>query len=173
MAPSALPAGSVEHVEHVGDSAIELRIPSRLGWERAAMDLAASVARRMGFPDDRIEDIKSAVAEATANAIEHGNRGAAEHKVLVVLAPEGERLEIKVRDKSPVPFPMSGGMATAPGAGAGAAPAPSIADKLAGRSNARGWGMFLIQELVDEVEFTSSGTGNQVRMVINVAPPAR
>ena len=123
------------------------------------MDLAASVARRMGFPPDRIEDIKTAVSEATTNAIEHGNKGDAEQKVLIVLAPEGERLEIAVKDQSSTPFPSGG------------APAPLIEDKLAGLSNSRGWGMFLIKELVDEVEFTSSGAGNQVRMVVHLRPP--
>ncbi|HEU5314556.1 MAG TPA: ATP-binding protein, partial [Chloroflexota bacterium] len=128
-------------------------------WERAAMDLAASVARRMGFPPDRVDDIKTAVSEATTNAIEHGNKGATEQKVLVVLAPEGERLEIAVKDRSSTPFP------------AASAASPRIEDKLAGLSNSRGWGMFLIKELVDEVEFSSTGNGNQVRMVVHLRPP--
>ena len=53
---------------------VQLCIPSVLGWERVAVDLAASVARQMGFPSERVEDIKTAVSEATLNAIEHGNR---------------------------------------------------------------------------------------------------
>ena len=122
------------------------------------MDLAASVARRMGFPPERVEDIRTAVSEATTNAIEHGNHGDAEQKVLIVLAPEDERLEIAVKDQSSTPFPSDG------------APTPHIEDKLAGLSNTRGWGMFLIKELVDEVEFTSSGGGNQVRMVVHLKP---
>ena len=140
------------------DQTLELHLPSQLGWERAAMDLAASVARRMGFPPDRIEDIKTAVSEATTNAIEHGNKDHAEQKVLVVLAPESERLEINVTDRSDTPFPPADGQT------------PNIEDKLAGLSNTRGWGMFLIKELVDEVEFTSSGSGNQVRMVVHLKP---
>jgi len=146
------PLGSLE------DQTLELHLPSQLGWERAAMDLAASVARRMGFPADRIEDIKTAVSEATTNAIEHGNKDHAEQKVLVMLVPEGERLEINVTDQSATPFPPPG------------AKDPSIEDKLAGLSNARGWGMFLIKELVDEVEFSSSSSGNQVRMVVHLKP---
>jgi len=140
------------------DSTLELHLPSQLGWERAAMDLAASVARRMGFPPARIEDIKTAVSEATTNAIEHGNKDNVEQKVLVVLVPEGERLEINVTDHSETPFPQSDGTA------------PNIEDKLAGLSNSRGWGMFLIKELVDEVEFTSTGSCNQVRMVVHLKP---
>ncbi|MBI2941601.1 MAG: ATP-binding protein [Chloroflexi bacterium] len=138
---------------------IELGIPSDLGWERAAMDVAASVARCMGFPADRIEDIKTAVAEATLNAIEHGNSLDASQRVLIVLVPEGEKLEINVRDRSSTPFPP-----------AEAVGAPSLEDKLTGLSNTRGWGTFLIRSLVDEVEFTSTSEGNLVRMVIHLEP---
>ncbi len=140
---------------------IELHLPSQLGWERAAMDLAASVARKMGFPVDRVEDIRTAVSEATVNAIEHGNKQDATQKVLIVLLPEGERLEISIRDRSATPF-------TTPGEAGGSA--PNLADKLAGLADTRGWGMFLIKQLVDEVEFSSTSGGNQVRMVVHLEP---
>ena len=38
------------------------------------MEKAAEVAREMGFSEDRIEDLKTAVSEACTNAIEHGHR---------------------------------------------------------------------------------------------------
>ena len=53
---------------------VEVRLPSQMGYEKVAMSTAASVAKLMGFPEDRIEDLKTAVAEACINAIEHGNR---------------------------------------------------------------------------------------------------
>jgi len=135
---------------------IELHLPSELGWERTAMDVAESVARRMGFPPDRVEDIKTAVSEATTNAIEHGNALDASQRVQIVLIPEGESLEIEVQDRSATPFvPAESGAAV-----------PSLEDKLAGLSNTRGWGTFLIKSLVDEVEFSSTSGGNVVRMVI-------
>lgn len=46
----------------------------RLGVEKVAMSTAASVAGIMGFSADRVEDLKTAVAEACINAIEHGNK---------------------------------------------------------------------------------------------------
>jgi serine/threonine-protein kinase RsbW len=139
---------------------VELRLPSELGWERVAVDLAACVAARMGFPADRIEDIKTAVSEATLNAIEHGNALDAAQSVLIVFVPEPEKLEISVRDRSRRELVPSDP----------AAPAPSLQDRLAGLSSARGWGMFLIRSLVDEVEFSSTGAGNVVRMVVRLDP---
>jgi serine/threonine-protein kinase RsbW len=124
------------------------------------MDLAGSVARRMGFPPDRVEDIKTAVSEATTNAIEHGNALDGSQSVQIVLVPEGESLEIEVRDRSSTPFVPDEGPAAAPDLGA----------KLEGLSTTRGWGTFLIKSLVDEVEFSSTSGGNIVRMVIYLEP---
>ncbi|MGO4214149.1 ATP-binding protein, partial [Terriglobus sp. YAF25] len=55
-------------------SAVEVTLPSELGFEKVAMSTAASMAQLMGFSPDRIEDLKTAVAEACINAIEHGNQ---------------------------------------------------------------------------------------------------
>lgn len=140
---------------------IELYIPSELGWERTAMEAAASVAKLMGFPVERIEDIKTAVSEATINAIEHGNSLDASQKVMIILVPEGETLEINVHDRSSTPFEPTGESDAI----------PDIDDKLAGLSTTRGWGTFLIKSLVDEVEFTSGSDGNLVRMVIHLERP--
>jgi len=53
---------------------VEVRLPTRPGYEKVAMSTAASVARLMGFPEDRVEDLKTAVTEACINAIEHDRR---------------------------------------------------------------------------------------------------
>jgi hypothetical protein len=56
------------------EQTLELRIPSVLGFEKLAMDFAADVAKMMNVPEERVEDLKTAVAEACVNAIEHGNK---------------------------------------------------------------------------------------------------
>ena len=123
------------------------------------MDVAGGVATRMGFPAERVDDIKTAIAEATINAIEHGNALDASQKVFIVLIPEGESLEINVRDQSTTPFADDH---------ADDDDAPSMDDKLAGLAHTRGWGTFLIKSLVDEVEFSSTSEGNLVRMIIHL-----
>ena len=138
---------------------VELHIPSILGWERTAMEVAASVARLMSFPPERVEDIKTAVSEATLNAIEHGAADASS-KILIVFTPEKGALEIDVRDRSSTPF----------GAHERLGMPPNLEDQIAGRAPARGWGTFLIKSLVDEVEFASGADGNVVRMVIHLEP---
>jgi serine/threonine-protein kinase RsbW len=136
-------------------SSIELRLPSRLGFEKVAMHTAASVAHLMGFSDERIEDLKTAVAEACINAMEHGNKFDETQSVGVVLSMGSDSLEVKVHDTGTGPQ--------------GHAAAPDIDKKMHEQEEARGMGMFLIESLVDEVEWVSSPpTGSYARMVIHL-----
>jgi len=138
-------------------SSIELQLPSRLGFEKVAMNTAASVARLMGFGDDRIEDLKMAIAEACINAMEHGNKLDETLSVGVVLSMGADSLEVKVLDTGKGPQ--------------GHAAAPDIDRKMHEEEEARGMGMFLIESLVDEVEWVSSPpTGSYARMVIKLNP---
>lgn len=123
-----------------------LRLPSKLGFEKVAMSTVASFAELMGFRAERIEDLKTAVAEACINAIEHGNRFSDETDVELQLAMEGSRLEVRILDR---------------GNGISARPvlAPDMAKKLAGLEAPRGMGLFLIQSLVDEAEWVENENG--------------
>ena len=136
---------------------IELAVPSRSGLERVAMDAAAAVAKLMGFPEDRTEDLKTAVEEACINAIEHGNQENAKVKVLVEFIADDSKLRVDVHDR-----------------GTGIRKdieKPDIDAKIAGKQTARGWGLFLIQNLMDEVEFDwDQETGGVTKMVIHLKP---
>jgi serine/threonine-protein kinase RsbW len=135
---------------------VEVRLPSRLGFEKVAMSTAAAVAKLMGFREERIDDLKTAIAEACINAIEHGNRLNEKLSVGVVLSAGEDALEIKVMDDGK-------GMKTLPSK-------PDIDRKMHGEEDARGMGMFLIQALVDEAEWVvgTNGKGSYVRLVIRL-----
>jgi serine/threonine-protein kinase RsbW len=135
---------------------VEVRLPSRLGYEKVAMGTASAMAKLLGFPADRIEDLKTAVAEACINAIEHGNRLNEKLSVGVVLSAGDDALEVKVIDDGK-------GMKTQP-------TKPDIDRKMHGEEDPRGMGMFLIQALVDEAEWVagSDGKSSYVRLVIRL-----
>ena len=134
---------------------VEVRLPSRLGYEKVAMSTASAVAKLMGFREDRVEDLKTAVAEACINAMEHGNKLDESLSVGLVLSMNADSLEVKVVDTG----------AGAPGHGI----TPDIDKKMHEEEKARGMGMFLIQALVDEAEWVSSPrTGSYARMVIHL-----
>lgn len=136
-------------------SSVEVRLPSELGFEKIAMSTAAGMAALMGFSEDRIEDLKTAVAEACINAIEHGNKFDDRLDVGVVLSSNDDELEIKVIDD---------------GRGLNSTPsAPNIDRKMSGEEEPRGMGMFLIQSLVDEAEWHNGPPGKSfVRLVIRL-----
>jgi serine/threonine-protein kinase RsbW len=118
------------------------------------MSTAASVAQLMGFTEDRVEDLKTAVSEACINAMEHGNRLDENLGVIVTLQMSVESLEVKIADfGSGVKNEMH---------------VPDIDKKMHGEESPRGMGMFLIQALVDEVEYVSEGQGSYARLVVRL-----
>jgi serine/threonine-protein kinase RsbW len=135
---------------------VEVRLPSRLGYEKVAMGTASAMAKLIGFPEDRVEDLKTAVAEACINAIEHGNRLNEKLSVGVVFSAGADSLEVKVIDDGK-------GMKTQPAK-------PNIDRKMHGEEDPRGMGMFLIQALVDEAEWVAGtdGKSSYVRLVIRL-----
>jgi serine/threonine-protein kinase RsbW len=137
---------------------IELWIPSEMGYEKMAMQLAGAVAQQMGFAPERAEDLETAVSEACLNAMEHGNQLDAGTQVRVRLSIDADRLSIDVRDEGrggPPPDHF---------------PEPDLERKLAGEETLRQMGIFLIKHLVDEAGFVASepGSGNRFRMVMHL-----
>ena len=139
---------------------VELKIPSELGYEKIAREAVATVARRLGFTDERIADIKLAVSEACTNAICYGSKEDAQATIAVILTADEEKLAITIKD---------------PGYG-GAPPAevvePNIHEMIQGKARYGGMGLYIIQELMDKAEFLPGDeeTGNQFHMVIYRTP---
>lgn len=129
---------------------VEIHIPSEYGYEKVAMASVVAVAKRMGFSQDRVEDLRTAVAEACLNAIEHGNKLDVSTKVVIVMTVQPEGLEVNVRDQGKQMLLSD-------------LPAPGE------KPGERHRGIFIIQNLMDQVEFSTEPTGgNQIRMVIHL-----
>ena len=131
---------------------VTLTLPMAPDMEVAASKTATAMAEFMRMSPDKIDEVRLAVVEACINAFEHSR--ASDRKVHITFAVLGERepqaLEITVRD-----------------AGVGFAPAaleePRIEDKLKA-ARKRGWGLKIIQGLMDEVEIASGEGGTTVVM---------
>lgn len=128
---------------------VEIFVPSILGFEKVARSAAEALAKQMGFAEEKIEDVKTAVAEAVMNAIEHGNLEDKATSVTVMFSASDDQLEIKVQDRGRqvVPNPL-------PPPGQGEA--------------SRGWGIFFMKSLMDEFEISRSPEGNEIRMTVFV-----
>lgn len=133
---------------------VELQLPNVLGSEKVAIEKAASVAKEMGFSKDRIEDLKTAVAEACINAIEHGNKFDEDTKVGITLTASDNSLQVVVSD-------------TGDGIDSEKIPKKRLTEN--GLPQRRGYGVYLISNLVNEFSFENTpGEGNNVKMLIHL-----
>lgn len=136
---------------------LHLRIPSQPGNERQAMEqVAALVAQEVTLPPLKLERLKTAVAEATMNAIEHGNHYRAELTAEIEVAIAEQQITICITDQ--------GGGKTIP-----ASSEPDLQAKLEGHQSPRGWGLFLIKNMVDEMKISSDDSHHTVELVFYTA----
>ena len=78
---------------------IELTLPNTLGYEKIAMGCSATFAKNVGLKQDRIEDLKTAVAEACINAMLHGNKDLPDARVTVIMDFKDGAISVDVIDK--------------------------------------------------------------------------
>jgi serine/threonine-protein kinase RsbW len=82
-------------IERAVPELVDLRIPSRAEWVALARLAAATMANRLHFSIEEIEDVKLAVAEACTAVIQH--EGHAEFIELTCEAVD-DSLRVRVRD---------------------------------------------------------------------------
>ena len=135
---------------------VEVNLPNEIGYERIAMACSASFARIVGFVPERIEDLKTVVSEACLNAMEHGNKGAPDARVIVTMNYKENAITVSVIDE---------------GTGVDKIPAePDIKKKIEKLETPRGLGIFLIKQLADQVDLNRmTKDGHVIRMVIRMA----
>jgi anti-sigma regulatory factor (Ser/Thr protein kinase) len=129
-------------------------VPSEEGNERIAIAKVTAAVDSLSMATDRLERLKTAVGETVMNAIEHGNEFRAELDVDVEVCANEDTVSVLVTDQ--------GGAKVIPDAAV-----PDIEAKLAGEQTPRGWGLFLIEKMVDEVKTTSDGGTHTVELVMN------
>jgi anti-sigma regulatory factor (Ser/Thr protein kinase) len=134
----------------------ELSVPNEPGNERLAMGRVAEVVKELGLSEQRLERLKTAVAEATMNAMEHGNRYRPEVPVVIDVLTSGTDLSVRINDqgRSLVPDPDT--------------ELPDLEVKLEGMQTPRGWGLFLIQNMVDELHITSDEVHHTVALIMHL-----
>jgi anti-sigma regulatory factor (Ser/Thr protein kinase) len=86
---------------------VELNVPSEPGNERLAMERVAEAVKELGLPTQRLERLKTAVAEATMNAMEHGNRCRPEVPVKIQVLTSEADLLVRITDQGGSPVPDS------------------------------------------------------------------
>ena len=138
---------------NLNNRTVELILPNATGHERIAMASLASFAKMHGFSLARIEDLKTVVAEAAINAMQHGNKGRPDAVVSIVFHYGDDAIHIRVADQG-------NGIKEV-------LPQPDIERIVKEIDPPVGFGIYLIRQLADEVEFnTDVASGHCLKMVI-------
>lgn len=131
---------------------VELTLALAPEMEVEACEKACAVAEFMSMSADRVDEVRMAMIEACINAIEHSHASDGQLQIHIAVLGEGkpETLQVTVRDS-----------------GVGFDPEklvqPRIEDKINSDSK-RGWGLRIIEGLMDSVEVRTGEDGTAVIM---------
>ena len=117
------------------------------------MEGAARGGSGPGVTETSLERGKTAVPEATTNAMEHGNRYNPNVPVKIQVWLLEERLLVRIIDRGSGPPPSP------------KAEVPDLEAKLAGTQTRRGWGLFLIQKMVDEMRVSGNPDHHTIELI--------
>jgi serine phosphatase RsbU (regulator of sigma subunit)/anti-sigma regulatory factor (Ser/Thr protein kinase) len=138
-----------------GSVLADFDLESAPGNERQAIERVGRAVANLGLAPARLERLKTAVAEATMNAMEHGNEYRPDRPVSIRVLKSTGRVRVQISDQGD-----AGEL--------GEPEAPDLEAKLEGRQRPRGWGLFLIEKMVDEARVTSEGGGRTVELVLRL-----
>ncbi len=133
----------------------EFSVPSIPGNERQAMEQVALAVRDLHLPTRRLDQLKTAVAEATMNAMEHGNHYQADVPVVIQVQATNTTLAVRITDQGEGPAAIE-------------AQTPDLEAKLAELQTPRGWGLFLIKNLVDDLYIINTDAHHTVELILNL-----
>ncbi len=138
-----------------GDLDIAFSVASERGNERLAMDRVVDAVAPLGLSPARLERLKTAVSEATMNAIEHGNESRPDVPVEVRVHAADGVLTVRITDQ--------GGEREI-----AEAETPDLEAKLDGLQKPRGWGLFLIRNMVDDLRSWSDEGRHTIELVLRI-----
>ncbi|MFL5696293.1 MAG: SpoIIE family protein phosphatase [Ktedonobacteraceae bacterium] len=133
----------------------ELLLPSIPGNERQAMEQVTQAVQELHLSTRRLEHLKTAVAEATMNAMEHGNHYQPDVPVIIQVQASATTLAVRISDQGEGPADIE-------------AETPDLEAKLAELQTPRGWGLFLIKNLVDEMFIINNNSHHTIELIINL-----
>jgi anti-sigma regulatory factor (Ser/Thr protein kinase) len=116
------------------------------------MEEVTRLVEGLNLSTDRLERLKTAVAETTMNAMEHGNQYREDQPVGIQVLVSKAALKVRISDRGggrPIPDPEI----------------PDLEAKLAGLQSPRGWGLFLIKNMVDEMNVQTDEVHHTVELI--------
>jgi serine phosphatase RsbU (regulator of sigma subunit)/anti-sigma regulatory factor (Ser/Thr protein kinase) len=131
----------------------EFNVDSQPGNERDVIQQVEGALRNVDLSQEQMERLKTAVGEAAMNAMEHGNQYNPDLPISVRVVASEEAVKVTIIDHgSQHSFPEP--------------ETPDIEAKLAGLQSSRGWGLFLIKNMVDDLNVSGDGNHNKVELTV-------
>jgi len=127
-----------------GSDEYEIVIPMGEDTEMIAAHTIEEIAKRHDFPAKTINQIKTALVEACINAAEHSH--SPDRKIYQKFAVSNDRITITISNR-------------------GLRLADKAATTISSQEGRRGWGLKLIQGLMDEVKVEQTDDGTRITMV--------
>lgn len=127
---------------------INLTIPIIPDMEVAATNTAEAVLRFMAFDSDKIDEVKHALIEGCINAFEHSQ--SQDGNVYIKFVMQDDELVVIIQD-------FGHGFEVAE------VEKPEIENKIGG-SYKRGWGLMMMESLMDTVSIDSNANGTRITM---------
>lgn len=128
---------------------VELKLPVLKNMELVATQTSEVVSKHMNLSEEQSGEISMALIEACINAFEHSE---SKSEIYIHFLISDDQLTIKVIDKGK-------------GFDSSKIKIPDIESKINSNERKRGWGIMLIKELMDSVDFESDHTGTTLTMV--------
>ena len=150
----AILAAQVALDRTLGEPARELVLPNEPSRVAEVRGFVSSFLADLRAPVDVSTEILLAVGEAAANANRHGRRAEGGGEIRVYCALEGPSVTITIADD-----------------GGGFDPLTIDSTALPDKFASGGRGLFLMREMMDEVEFESTDVGTTVTMYRKITPP--
>jgi len=130
-------------------------VPSKPGNERLAIDHVLEAIQPLNLPEQKIKRLETAVGEAAMNAMEHGNNYRPDLPVDIQVATDGESLSVSILDhgkNKSIPDSTK----------------PDLPAKISGEQSPRGWGLYLIANMVDDMKVSQKDGKRSVELVIEL-----
>jgi len=132
----------------------EFEIPSQPGNERQASQQVIHALSPFQLNESQQQRLQTAVAEATMNAMEHGNQYRDVLPVRIQVLQSETSIAVRIHDYGQ-------------GVPDASIVLPDIDSKLAGEQSPRGWGLFLIKNMVDKINILQADQGQTIELVVN------
>lgn len=130
----------------------EFSLPSQPGSDRLAREQVTAAIRTLNLSANDLERLKTAVAEATLNAIEHGNRYQPDLPVAIRIQASAKAVTVAITDQGSGPIPDR--------------QFPDLAAKVTGQQPSRGWGFFLIEKMTDDFRITGDEAHHTIELFL-------